>query len=309
MLKLLEKQALRADLASVEGLLSERTSAQDPIGWMQFSKRAERLRGELERLEAIQQTSAAVGLFFGGKPVLGSKGIQADFGSEAIIKFQEVVTTKMASTQGPLAMRGPIPQRDRAQLMITDVARGSFGFVLEEAAADHLVDSSLKKVVDETVDLLYRMSAPDHEAFELALETVDDRLLHSLQHFFRLLDEAGATLRLVEGDREFSLLSDAIDRGRQRTDALSVSEESVQEAGKLYILPEGRRFELHGSTGEILRGSIPREKALSAPSKSWDEFIGKEWIVLLTKRVVQMRSQTPRTSYFLEDILDDFAGN
>jgi hypothetical protein len=205
MLRKLAVESLRADLASVDALLKERTPDEDPIGWFQFSQRQTALRRKLEEVQNAETTSAGVALFFGGRPVLGSRGINADFGAKAVDQFQSVVATQFALQNGPIGARGPVRQRERAQLMITDVVRGSFGFVLEENNPDHLVNSSLKHVVDGVLDIIYRTAAPDEAAFDSVTETVDDRLLGTLKSFFKHLDDAGATMRVVEDEREFTL--------------------------------------------------------------------------------------------------------
>jgi hypothetical protein len=237
MLKRLEQQAVRADLAAVDGLLGSRTEAEDPVGWLQFSRRKEMLEQQLSAPSEVS-SSAAVGLFFAGRPVFGSRGIAAEFGARAVEQFQAVVSTKHATQEGPIGSRGPIPQRDRSKLMITEVARGSFGFILEEAEGPQLVESPLRQTVDEVVDLIYRTAAPDEEAFEAFTEAVDNRVLGSLKGFFRLLDEAGATVRIVEEQREFTLARDAVERARERTESLVIDEQerrSLPLAGKQKI--------------------------------------------------------------------------
>ena len=235
-------------------------SHEDPVGQLQFTQRKLQLQESLLSIENEPDTAASVGLFFGGRPVIGSRGIIADFGGKAIEQFQEVVSTRFASLNGPVGARGPIRQRDLTHLMITNVVRGSFGFVLEEVDTGTLVQTSLKTVVGEVTDLIYKVSAPDEETFEAAAETVDDRVLGSLRSFFNLLDDAGATLRMVEDEREFALARDAIERARQRVEGLTIIERDKSMEGVLYILPEGRKFELHPTESEgTIRGAISRE--------------------------------------------------
>jgi hypothetical protein len=115
--------------------------------------------------------------------------------------------------------------------------RGSFGFVLEEHDADHLIETSLKHVVDDVLDLIYRTSAPDEEAFETFTETVDPRVLASLRTFFSHLYSSGATMRLLEDERNIELPRDAIARAHARTDTIEIFETSTEASGVLYLLP------------------------------------------------------------------------
>jgi hypothetical protein len=70
-------------------------------------------------------------MLFAGRPVIGSQGIAADFSAAMIGNIQALVSTQWASAEGPLGERGPIRQRDISQMFVTDFARGSAGFVLE----------------------------------------------------------------------------------------------------------------------------------------------------------------------------------
>ena len=231
MLKQLERDATQADIAAVEALLKARTAEKDPIGHMQFSRRLEDLERKLVEIEAAPLTSAEVGLFFSGRPVAGSYGVLADFGGRAIAEFQALVSSMFAAQEGALGARGPVPQRDRSQLLLTDIARGSFGFILHQAEGPALIDSEMKEVVSHAVDLVFRISSPDEETFETLAEGVDGRVLGSLRSFFKVLDDAGATMRIVEDQREFTLqrAEVALARGGLRVSSLTKPREKQRE--------------------------------------------------------------------------------
>ncbi|AMJ61977.1 hypothetical protein [Bosea sp. PAMC 26642] len=257
MLRRLERDATKADLAAVEALLDARTHDEDPVGHLQFARRAEDLNRRLQELEGSPATSGEVGLFFGGRPVAGSYGIQAEFGAKVIAEFQTLVSSTFAAAEGTLGARGPVPQRDRTQLMLTDVARGSFGFILQQAEETQLVDSPMKDVLSRASDLIVRIASPDQEAFENVAESVDARVFASLSSFFRLLDDAGATMRLVEDRREFTLQRSEIELARERTEGVTLDEKEIEQTGTIYVLPQSRRFELHPiGGGDAIKGPI-----------------------------------------------------
>ncbi|MCK1603923.1 hypothetical protein IVB02_21400 [Bradyrhizobium sp. 166] len=302
MLRKLAIDAVQADLAAVEGLLALRSQEADPVGWFQFSKRKDSLRRQIAELSTHIPSGAAVGLFFGGLPVMGSRGIKAGFGARAVEQFQDVVTKRYAEHQGPLGSRGPTKQADLTELMITDVARGSFGFVLEEANDNFLLDSPLKEVVDNVVDLIYQTSAPDEEAFNAFAESVDPRVLSSLRSFFQLLDSEGATMRIVDDHREFSLARESIARGRTRTDTIEISEIEQEFIGKFYLLPESRRFELHMEDGSVIRGSVALEflKSLLGETQEVPEgVLGTERTVSVRVRIVKFPNVPTKYVYRL----------
>ena len=59
--------------------------------------------------------------------MVGGYGIFADFGTKIVGALNEAVTSVAASLSGGLAAKGPIPNREKNQLLITSTAVGSFG--------------------------------------------------------------------------------------------------------------------------------------------------------------------------------------
>lgn len=55
-------------------------------------------------------------LTFRGRPVVGSHGVFAEFGTRATNAFTEAVVTVGAALLGPLAPTGPLPNREQCQL-------------------------------------------------------------------------------------------------------------------------------------------------------------------------------------------------
>lgn len=308
MLKKMEVDALKADLAAVTALLAARTEDDDPVGWLQLSSRKADIENELAQLEAAPETRAAVALFFGGRPVLGSRGIAANFAGKAIDRYQDLLAKRyVALESGPLGDRGPVPQHANAQMLMTEVARGSFGFVLEEASeTTSLVDTPLKQVVDEISDLIYRLSAMDETGFEVVAETLDDRLLASLKEFFKLLDDGGATLKLVEGRKEYVLQREDVERAR--ADSMEIGEREQEETGVVYLLPDSRRFELHPTeAGLVRRGTITADclKELRGETATIPpEVIGRPWRVRLKVREVRQRSGAAKVSHTLTRLIE-----
>jgi len=302
MLKRIARDATKADLAAVEALLKERTEEEDPVGYLQFALRADELTKRLEEIEETPSTNAEVGLFFGGRPVVGSYGIQAEFGAKAISEFQTLVSNAYASMDGNLGARGPVRHRERTQLFLTNVVRGSFGFILEQMGDQKLIDSEIKQALLGAVDLIFKVASPDQETFEGIIEEVDGRILSSLRSFFKVLDEAGATLRIVEDRREYTLQRADVELARKRTEAVTLQEIENNFVGTIYVLPASRRFELHDQDGSILKGPISRhclEEILDANGEVVAGLIGSRRHVRLRVREIQTRGYDPHKSYIL----------
>lgn len=312
MLRKLELDGLRSDLAAVEGLLADAESAGDPVGKLQYARRHEELEEQISRIKGIPEHTAGVALFFGGNPVIGSKGIMADFAGRSLETFQEMIAKRFAMLEtGELGRRGPIPLKSSTQMMITDVARGSFGFVLEEATDNHnLADTPLKLAVDEVSGLVTRIASADEELFEAAVESVDQRLLGALRDFFKNLDDAGATLRIVEDSRDQSLGRSDIARARQRTEAMEIEENETDTlVGELLgLVPVHRRFELRlVATGETIYGAVSADLSKTYVASLHDDLgnpTGKVWRTKMRIREVRARQRPAKLTYTLLGLME-----
>ncbi len=137
---------------------------------------------------------------------------------------------------------------------------------------------------------------------------LDDRLLASLKEFFKLLDDGGATLKLVEGQKEYVLQREDVERARTRADSMEIGEREQEETGIVYLLPASRRFELHPTdAGPVRRGTVTadclielRGEAATIPP----EVIGRPWRVRLKVREVRQRSGAAKVSHTLTRLIE-----
>lgn len=310
MLKKLELQALRADMSAIERLLQGRTSEDDPLGYLQLSKRRQALSAKLAEIEGAVQHKAAVALFFAGGPVVGSRGIDATFAGKTVGLFQDLVSKQFAMEEfGELGRRGPVALQPNSDLLVTNVVRGSVGLLLEEADQnDAFADTQLKVVVDHVIATLAAAAAPAPEPFEQALDGMAPRFLTALGDFFELMDERHALLRVVESELEIEFNTDAISRGRERARAAHIDEEEHDElVGKIFILPDSRRFELRIIDGEPpITGTVAREfarrdlEALLATGNA----IGERWRVRIRTRTLTRPTRPPRVTHTLLGMIE-----
>lgn len=309
MLKKLELQSLRADLGAVEGLLAERTSQSDPIGFLQLSQRQAALRARLEIVDATVEHRAAVGLFFAGGPVIGSRGIDASFAAKAVGLFQDLVSKQFVMEEvGDLGRRGPVALQPNSDLLVTNVVRGSVGLLLEEAdASEAFADTQLKVVVDHVVDTVMAAAAPVADEFEQALEKMDSRFLSSLGEFFQVMDDQSAVLRLVESEREVELNADGVRRGRERVGAATIVESDEEEmVGRIFILPAARRFELRVlEQRPPLVGGIAREFSQPELERvvAAGNVVGELWRVRIKSRAVTRPAGSTKVTYTLVSLV------
>lgn len=309
-MKELEREALLADQEAVRNILANIPDS-DPLGRLSFSSRLEDIERRLAELDSEPGTTGTVALMFGGGPVFGSRAIDTEFTSNALHAFQDLVAKMVASEEGgKLASRGRMPLHSDASLAITDIVRGSVGFVLRESAPnEQLADTAVKSAIDEVAHIIVAAGSETDEQYESAVESLDTRLLGSLAELFRTLEGAAASLRIVEGNLDTFLPLSAIRRGRYRLDTTEIKDdESDQVVGDLLgLLPGSKKFEMRLiSTGETIRGAVAAAEAATYLSliETPDQIpIGRRWRTKMQIREIRRNKQS-RKLYTLIGLLE-----
>lgn len=295
--KKLNIDSLSSEINTLNELLSSARLYDDFVGEMQLVHRISELSVKLESLreETAFDNSASVALFFGGKPVLGSKGIAAAFAGTVLEQFQNLIAKVFANNEvGDLGRRGKVPFKVNSELMVTGLARGSFGFVLDEMNDQVQLESSqLSHVIDKVALLLRDSAAQDDAVFESILEELEPRTLIALRDLFSNLDANKATMRVVEKELDFTLDGPSIHRARIRTEAITIDENATEVEGILVgFLPENRKFELADSTGKLFYGSATKE-SVEQFTKAADSAIGKKCLIKVTIKTVIPLNRPP----------------
>jgi len=115
MLKL-ERDQIAAQLAALNQILHS-LPGDDYLGRVGFESQRDELEDRLTHLAGIVHNRARVALYFGGGPVIGSDGIQAEFGTKILGTFQDLVTKVWGSLDGiDIQPMGPIKDKDASQL-------------------------------------------------------------------------------------------------------------------------------------------------------------------------------------------------
>ena len=130
-----EYSFLKSDENEVLKIL-EGIAEDDWIARMSFQGRLESIREKLEGVDPPSAPEKAI-LTFRGKPVKGSESITADFASKATIYFNDAVAAIAASMSDKLGYMGQIADKKENQLLITGMAKGSFGFEYEIPSASN----------------------------------------------------------------------------------------------------------------------------------------------------------------------------
>lgn len=306
--KKLSINSLSSEITTLNELLCSARQSGDIVGEMQLEHRLVELSNKLETLKerTLTDNSASVALFFGGQPVLGSKGIAAEFAGVALEQFQNLIAKVFANNEvGDLGGRGRVPFKANSELMVTGLARGSFGFVLDEMSEQVQLESSeLSHVIDKAALLLRDSAAQDDAVFESLLEELEPRTLIALRDIFLNLDSSKATIRIVEKELDFTLDGPSIHRAKVRTEATSIDETVTEIEGVLVgFLPEHRKFELADNTGKLFYGSATKE-AVEQFAKATESVLGKSCQVKVTIKTVSPLNRPPKEVVRLMEFLE-----
>lgn len=300
----IQRDELTAQLAAVNDILQS-LPEDDYLGRTGFEERQYQITERLDQLEVAPQHRAQVALFFGGDPVIGSMGIQAEFSTDILGTFQDLITKVWGTLDGAAVRQmGPIKDKDASQLHITTVVHGSFGFVLEElkGMVEPLFQSSLSKAADEVTEYIVGFTAENETRFSELIEELNPRVFHSIRDFFAHMYKSNATFRMVEGERDEQFDRFAVERAWKRAVASDVIEDEIRVEGTLLgVTPISRRFEFASDeTGAVIYGKVGEKFSNTYLEKiKTQDYSGKRWRALLYKRTVTRVGRAPKDHYTL----------
>jgi hypothetical protein len=301
-LRKLERDFAHANAAAVNGLLAQ-LGEEDVMARFGLEARLAELQQEILRLGAAgYEPTASAALFFGGRPVLGQRGIESEFAGTVIAKFQDIVAKVLAHETSGLGQRGVVANKAASTLHITNIVRGSFGFLLEEAGSQqNMVETPLRTAVDEATRLLDAFGEPDEEQFRTAIETIDDRLLGTARDFFNIMRSNGATLRLVSGETDRSFGIEAVERAAERATSTTVQDSDETLHGQLGgVLPDAHQFEFRvGAPQGTIRGRIDRALTADELSRYNRDWVNVDAVARVRVKRVLRNDAVVRETYTL----------
>lgn len=244
-------------------------------------------------------------LTFRGKPVIGSEAISANFAAKATKLFSEAVAAVSAGISGGLNFKGPIPDCNVNQLMITGTAIGSFGFEFELPRADNFdlcpEQSIVEKAVNEIRELLEVSAIGTDDKLNDLVEEVHPRAISKIHDFLAYLLEQNAKCGL-EFDNKFFRFNDEhqLQNSIKRLDDENIHEEQVIYRGFFQgALPSARNFEFKTEIdNEIIKGKISKD--IANPEKLNSDWYHKAVQVKFT--VIRVGNSRPK--YILESLSD-----
>ena len=297
-----EYLSVASEIRELENLLATIPEG-NVIERMSLESRLESARAVLAGLP--QQAAPKARLTFRGKPVFGSHGIAADFGSKAAGAFSDAFAAVSAGLSEGLRYMGPIPNRDKNQLLITGTAIGSFGFEFELPTPEPSLFPETEKSEEAMakIEALLRLAAEgsDDEVAEV-IEEVHPRAVKKVHEFLDLLVQQQAWCGLEFADRFFRYA----DHEQIKASCERLKDDNIQERVETYrgefqgVLPTGRTFEFRLTDQEgLIKGKV--DLSIDDP-----DVLNRDWLhkpVTVKFNVMQVGQGRPRfTLMTLEDL-------
>jgi hypothetical protein len=258
----------------------------------------------------LEDYPAKAKLTFRGRPVFGSHGVAADFASKASGYFTDAFSAVVAGIAENLRYMGPIPDKEKNQLLITGTAIGSFGFEFE-----------LPKKVGvngEQTDLFPSPNPPEdamqklEKLFQVAAEGTDDDIAELVEEIHpRAVKKAAEFLEYISQQDawcglEFKETFFRFSGTEQvRASAERLTSNNIKESEETYVgefqgvLPKGRTFEFRVGDGSgVLRGKV-------GPEIEDADILNREYLhklVTVKLQVIQVGQGRPR--FTLEKLSD-----
>ncbi len=294
-----EYDMISSEIKQLESLLADIPSHR-MIERVGLESRLKSARNKLNNIQKESIRHRAI-ITFRGQPVIGSHGIVAEFAAKAAGSFSEAVAAIAASLADNLKYMGPIPNRERNQMLITGTAVGSFGFEFEIPKADEdslFPGSSEAEVALEKMQELFNSSITGNDDLLTELvEEIHPRAVVKAVEFLEVMktNKAWCALSFKEKTFRFSDL-EQITIAMSKLDKDNISETEGAFQGELQgILPSRRTFEFKTSEG-IITGKIGPE--IKDPDVLNREYLHKQ--VSINLRMTQVGQGKPR--YMLNDL-------
>lgn len=283
-------ESLSSEIRELEQLLGGIAEAA-VIQRISLQNRLKSARQALEK-ELAAPRPVRARLTFRGRPVVGSRGIAADFGGKASNAFADAYAAVVASLNESLRFKGPIPDRAKNQLLITGTATGSFGFEFELPAGGLFPEQEKAEDALQKMQSLLEASAigSDDDVAEL-VDAIHPRAVKKISEFLGLLSQNQAWCGLEFKHKIFRFE----DIDQLTNSAVRLEEGNIKEGVESYqgfflgVLPNSRSFEFETPDG-VVKGKIG--SLIEDP-----DVINREWLkrnASIDLNVVQVGQGQPR---------------
>ncbi len=268
-------QSLLSEKNTLEKLIAE-TPEDEVIDLLSLQSRLSNIIEKLKSIPTSEMEPAQIRLTFRGKPVVKSHGIFAEFGTEILAKFNDMITILL-------------PNKSTDKMLITSTAQGSFGFQFEEyLSPENNANPSpiLAKAIEQTHLLLSGLLKSDDELADIT-EGMDKKTIGAVKSFLDklVIEEAIFTFKFKDMLFKFDHVGQ-VKNCSERLSAENIKqEENISIIGEfLGVLPNKKTFEFKIKVNnELFAGKI--SASILNPEKI-NSILNKEVEIKVTKTTV-----------------------
>jgi hypothetical protein len=220
---------IRSQILDVKRLVE--MAGDDPLMARALKERQAELEKRLSETPETPRVPRTV-LFFAGDPTFESYGVDAEFASEVLGRFVEMVKTQHAAEHhGGVGARGPRRGEAEAKLLLTGTPRGSFGLELSKPGLDDFIVANQLSETLVSLTELVRSTAENDESFAMSVARASPRVVGRLKEFFEILDRHNASLKMVSGELQANLDREKVAQARERVSTAETKTEEVEKNG------------------------------------------------------------------------------
>ena len=298
-----QRDFLKAQIMELDRLLE--SIGDHPLMSPAYRQRKKELENELSNLPVGDKEPRTV-LFFTGRPVQGSLGIDAGFASRILHSFQSMVSSEHAHVwHDPPGSRGRLGGERESRLLLTGLPRGSFGLELSKANdAEPSNEIRLAKTLAHVTRLIESAGRSD-EDFAIELEMAPDRIIKNLRNFLGIITKGNAGVRMESGDFQCTLNPAQAREAYERVSSTTTRDDNVEEKGIFKgLLLESRRFDFTNDVEETISGKLDDELTSEQAGKMLHKYLERPCIASMFKTIVQFKTGHVQTNYRLKDLRD-----
>jgi hypothetical protein len=232
-------------------------------------------------------------------------GINSSFGGKVVSLFQEAFinfsSDYIGASLAKRAINSNIPQ-----LYITGIARGSFGFIVQDMSEQtELFKTKTSDLLESFSKMLKGFCSSDNDLFKDSIDFMEIKSIKASGKFVKYMADSGVDFKFIIDDAENIFDNTELKLGEVRAENARIDEETFSLRGELLgILPVSHSFELRNEEGDVLKGSISRDIS-SNKLENYSRESGSFVNVTLVKRIIIQEDDRVKTSYKLISFEDE----
>lgn len=296
-----KREFLKSQL--IEAVRLHELAGDHPLMSLAYAERANEMRKELDAIPVGQKEARTV-LFFSGKPVQGSIGIDANFAGRVLEPFQNMVMADYADRwHGTVGSRGRRPGESESRLLLTGLPRGSFGLELSKADNDELFEEDQLADTLAHVTRLVESASRSDEDFASELDETAPRVIHNLKEFLGVVAKGDAGMRLETGDFRCTLTPIQANEAYDRVSGTITKDDQVEEIGVFKgALLESWRFDFVNREGHKISGKLDENLTPEQVEALAREFFNRDCTANMIKTTVLFKNGRIRTTFTLKNL-------